>query len=183
MQFSQDVIQQLKQNNASAQEQVYRHCYSNFMKLCLRYTVDTDNANQILNDGFIKIFKQIHTYEPTGSFYGWMQTIMVRTAIDFYRKTKSLSTMYVEETILERRADVVDADAIHNMQFNELLKIVFGIPTAYRAVFNLFVFEKYSHKEIAELLNITERQSQDNLYKARELISLKINTKTILKHA
>lgn len=147
-----------------AQKVLYEEQYPKMMGICLRYAGNQDEALDILHEGFIKVFKNLHRYEPGTALSSWIRRIMVNTAIDYYRKvvrrrTEDLDTAYDLSTH--------DADALSQLTEQEILEAIQDLSPAYRAVFNLYILEGYSHKEIAELLNITESTSRSNLVKAR----------------
>jgi RNA polymerase sigma factor (sigma-70 family) len=134
------------------------------MGVCLRYSNNEDDALDILHEGFIKVFRNITKYQPGTSLSAWIRRIMVNTAIDFYRKNIRRRT---ED--LDQAYDIgsKDADAISQCTEKEILEAVQQLSPAYRAVFNLYVIEGYSHREIADILGVTESTSRSNLVKAR----------------
>ena len=141
------------------------------MAICLRYAGNKDDAVEILNDGFLKIFKQIQKYKPAyadnmASFKGWLRQIMVYTSIDHYRKNKNHSiNNYTSPDLLQIASSY--ETAIDNLSFAEILKAVHQLSPAYRTVFNLFVIDGLSHAEISKKLGIVEGTSKSNLSKAR----------------
>jgi len=147
-----------------AQKQLYEENYSLLMGVCLRYSGSRDDAMDILHEGFIKILTNIHRYQPGTSLIAWMRRIMVNTAIDYYRmqtrrRTDDLETAYDIQTH--------DPDALSKLTVQEIIKCIQQLSPAYRSVFNLYVIEGFSHKEIADILEITESTSRSNLVKAR----------------
>lgn len=147
-----------------AQKVLYEEHYPKMMGVCLRYAGNQDEAMDILHEGFIKVFKNLHRYEPGTSLNSWIRRIMVNTAIDYYRKMVR-RRMEDLETVYD--VCVTDADAMSQISEQEILQVIQELSPAYRAVFNLYVIEGYSHKEIADLLKITESTSRSNLVKAR----------------
>lgn len=159
-----DLIAACIQRERWAQKVLYEEQYPKMMGVCLRYAGSQDEALDILHEGFIKVFKNLHRYEPGTALSSWIRRIMVNTAIDYYRKvvrrrTEDLETAYDQS--------VNEADALSQLTEQEILAAVQNLTPAYRAVFNLYILEGYSHKEIADLLNITESTSRSNLVKAR----------------
>ena len=147
-----------------AQKQLYEDNYTLLMGVCLRYSSNQDDALDILHEGFIKILNNIHKYQPGTSLVAWMRRIIVNTAIDYYRmqtrrRTEDLDTAYNVQTN--------EPDALSKLTVQEIVKCIQRLSPAYRSVFNLYVVEGYSHKEIAETLEITESTSRSNLVKAR----------------
>ncbi|MEO1516050.1 MAG: RNA polymerase sigma factor [Bacteroidota bacterium] len=147
-----------------AQKLLYENHYSKMMGVCLRYSDNREDALDILHEGFIKVFRNIAKYQPGTSLNAWIRRIMVNTAIDFYRKNIRRRT---ED--LDQAYDISspDADAISQYTETEILEAVQTLSPAYRTVFNLYIIEGYSHKEIANMLGITESTSRSNLVKAR----------------
>ncbi len=173
-----DLIQACVNKERWAQKSLYESYYGNLMGVCLRYSNNREDALDILHDGFIKIFKHIEKYKPGTSLVAWMRRIMVNTAIDFYRKevrrrTENLDKVYNQQ--------IKGADAISQMSEQEVLEAVRSLTPSYRTVFNLYVIEGFSHKEIAKKLDITESTSRSNLVKARMKLKNIIKTKFI-KH-
>ena len=134
------------------------------MGVCLRYSNDQEEALDILHEGFIKVFKNIAKYQPGTSLSAWIRRIMVNTAIDYYRKSIRRRTEDIEQAY---GLSTTDADAVSQCTEKEILEAIQQLSPAYRAVFNLYVIEGYSHKEIAEMLDITESTSRSNLVKGR----------------
>jgi RNA polymerase sigma factor (sigma-70 family) len=147
-----------------AQKQLYEDNYTLLMGVCLRYSSNQDDALDILHEGFIKILNNIHKYQPGTSLVAWMRRIMVNTAIDYYRmqtrrRTEDLESAYNVQTN--------EPDALSKLTVQEIIKCIQRLSPAYRSVFNLYVVEGFSHKEIADILEITESTSRSNLVKAR----------------
>jgi RNA polymerase sigma-70 factor (ECF subfamily) len=147
-----------------AQKYIYEHYYAPMMNVCLRYAHNEDEAQDILHDGFIKIFRYIYMYQTGTSLQAWMRRIMVNTCIDHYRKEIRRKTENIEEafTLYD-----VGEDALDKMNAEEILGCLQQLTISYRSVFNLYVIEGYSHKEIGDILGITESTSRSNLVKAR----------------
>jgi RNA polymerase sigma-70 factor (ECF subfamily) len=158
-------------NSRESQKTIYSSFYGYAMTICQRYAGNYDDAVEILNDGFLKIFKEIHKYQPAysdtvASFKGWLRKIMVYTAIDHYRKIK--------KHLLNGQADPVtlqiaakEETGLDKLSYDEILKAVQQLSPAYRSAFNLFVMEGMSHEEISRHLGIAEGTSKSNLAKAR----------------
>ena len=147
-----------------AQKILYEEHYSKLMAICLRYANNEDDALDLLHEGFIKIFTHLHKYQQDTSLGAWMKRVMVNNCIDDYRKHTRRKT---EEINQAHELLSLDADAISQFTEKEILASIQKLPPAYRAIFNLYVIEGYSHKEIGERLNITESTSRSNLVKAR----------------
>ncbi len=160
----QDLLAACARQERWAQKILYEEFHRPMMGVCLRYSNHEEDARDILHEGFIKVFKHIGKFEPGTSLPAWMRRIMVNTAIDYYRKVIRRRTEDIEEAV---RLQSDDVDAVSQMSEAEILQAVQKLSFAYRAVFNLYVIEGYSHKEIADILNISESTSRSNLVKAR----------------
>ncbi len=166
------IIRGCIEGDRRSQQRLYEAYYGKMMAVCRRYARDNDEALDIFQEAFIKVFNNIHKYGDKGSFEGWIRRIMVNTAIDFIRRAKASGQM-VELT--DRHSDSMgnqdeeeDGDSIlGNVSYDELLKCVQNLSPAYKQVFNLYVVDGYQHQEIAEMLNISVGTSKSNLAKAK----------------
>jgi RNA polymerase sigma-70 factor (ECF subfamily) len=148
--------------------------YGSMMNVCLRYAKNPDDAVEILNAGYLKIFQNIHKYKGDGEFFaGWIRKLMVNTALDRIRFEKSRNNNTVPLNI-NTDSKHIENDAISQMAEGDLIKMIEELPHTSRSVFNLYVFENYNHKEIAEILSITESTSQWHLLNARRILMNKI---------
>ncbi len=148
--------------------------------VCLRYTQNKLDAEDILQDGFVKIFANIHQFENRGSFEGWMKMIVVNTALEYHRK-KKISFIDIDTSEIEFKES--NCDILSNLGFKELLYLIQQLPSGCKVIFNLYVFEQLTHKEIAEKLSISESTSKSQLARARQLLQDKIEPKKIItKH-
>ena len=147
-----------------AQQKLYEQHYSQMMGVCLRYSNNREDAQDILHEGFIKVFKNISKYQPGTSLSAWIRRIMVNTSIDFYRKAIRRRTEDLDQAY---QVSCNDADAVSVCGEKEILSAIQTLSPGYRTVFNLYVIEGYSHREIAQQLEITESTSRSNLVKAR----------------
>lgn len=139
--------------------------------VCLRYAQTTLEAEDILQNGFIKVFTKNHLYDGKGSLEGWVKRIMVNTAIESYRQSKNNFTDSIQE---QHENTVHSYFTSDNTSYKDLLKIIKELPLGYRTVFNLYAIEGYSHKEIAEMLNISEGNSKSQLSRARQVLQQKL---------
>ncbi|MCW3073410.1 MAG: polymerase sigma factor [Flaviaesturariibacter sp.] len=136
--------------------------------ICLRYTKNEEYAVEVLNNGFLKVFKNIQRYEPAqASLYTWIRTIVVRSCLDHLRAQQRMAT---HTELTEASEAHIPPEALSNMKAADLLKLVRQLPPATSAVFNLYVMEGYNHKEIGELLNITDGTSKWHLSTARKAL-------------
>ncbi|MBK8922042.1 MAG: RNA polymerase sigma factor [Saprospirales bacterium] len=159
-----NLITALTRQERWAQHQLYEQYYGKMMGVCLRYAGSRDEALDLLHEGFIKVFQNISRYKAGTSLTAWIRTIMVNTCIDYYRKTIRRRT---EDLAQAHYLSNDDPDALSHLTEQEILSAIHELSPAYRAVFNLYVVEGYSHKEIADALQITESTSRSNLVKAR----------------
>lgn len=150
-----------------AQELLYKRFYGRMMGLCLRYARDRDEASVMLNQGFFKVFESLERFDPDkGNLEGWVYRIVMHAAIDHYRAViRTARTEELDSVGMDQAAPV--ESALDRMAAEDLLRLVQKLTPAYRAVFNLYVIEGYSHPEIGELLGISEGTSKSNLSKAR----------------
>ena len=162
------LIQGCLEKNTKSQEQLYQIYATKLFSVCLKYSRSYAEAQDNLQDGFLIIFDKIEQYKFTGSFDGWAKRIMINHVLQQYRKT----------TFLELVNDVVDDSVVEidddNISLDFLLKIVQELPDRYRLVFNLYVLDDYSHKEIAEMLDISIGTSKSNLARAKMILKDKI---------
>ena len=159
-----------------ALKKLYEDHYSIMSPVCMRYANNNDDALDILHDGFIKVFNNLEKYQIGTSLVAWIKRIMVNTAIDYYRKETRRRTADLDQ-VVDLSSD--DPDVISSLSAEELLSSLQELSPAYRSVFNMYVIEGYSHKELADILGITESTSRSNLVKARhklkEIISARMN--------
>ena len=158
-------------NDRKAQEHLYKRFYKAMMTLCARYTKDHNDALEVLNDAFLKIFKQIGQYEAAkASLYTWMRKIVINTAIDFLRKQQVVHNM--EVLLAEGDDPGIENEAIQKMNGEELLKMIRQLPATTRLVFNLYAIDGFSHREIASLLGISAGTSRWHLSDARRQLKV-----------
>ncbi|MCW5900644.1 MAG: sigma-70 family RNA polymerase sigma factor [Flavobacteriales bacterium] len=177
-----ELIDGCLQEDRRAQQRVYELFYGKMMAVCLRYTKNTDQAKDILQDGFIKVFRSMDSFNRAGSFEGWIRRIMVNTAIDHFRRAKNSYLLLGEERSIEDFGDQDEEDVLAEENEEEtfdvkpadVINAMQKLTPAYRTVFNLYVFEELTHKEISEMLGINIGTSKSNLAKA------KINLKKLL---
>ena len=167
-----DIIKACIKGNRKAQKQLYQMFSDKMYGLCLRYAKDKDEAKDILQDGFIKVFLNLKQFNNKGSFEGWIRRIIVNTALERFRDKN-----YLFAVNMENNYDAGDYEYDHilsEIAANDLLKLVQELSPQYRTVFNLYAVEGYSHKEICKMLNIKEGTSKSNLSRAREILKEKI---------
>lgn len=165
----QELIEKCKQQNANAQSTLYKRYSGVLFGICLKYSPNRAEAEDNLQDAFITIFSRIEQYKGKGSFEGWIKRITVNTALQKYRKKKVFD--------ISNEAQIEDAEVEveqNNVPLDFLLKIIQELPDRYRLVFNLYVLDGYSHKEIAEMLGISDGTSKSNLARARMILKIKV---------
>lgn len=165
-----------QQGDMQARRTLYERYGGVLMAICLRYLGDRETAEDILHDGFLRIFQSIKqfTYQGEGSLKAWLSRVMVNEALGYLRK-KSVQTQ--QEVLMTEVPDMpdTDEDELSDIPHSVLMKFISELPDGYRTVFNLYVFEEKSHKEIAALLGITEHTSSSQFYRAKSLLIKKIN--------
>ena len=165
----QELIEKCKQQDAKAQETLYKKYSGVLFGICLKYSPNRAEAEDNLQDAFITIFGRIEQFQGKGSFEGWIKRITVNTALQKYRKKKVFdisNEQQIEDPEVEETGNVVPLDF--------LLKIIQELPDRYRLVFNLYVLDGYSHKEIANMLGISDGTSKSNLARARMILKTKV---------
>ena len=163
------LINDCKNDNRKAQEQLYRIYSPKLFAVCLKYSRNYAEAQDNLQDGFILIFKKIEQFSFKGSFDGWLKRVMINNVLQQYRNQTFLSL--VNEDVAEDYEVEIEED---NISMDYLLKIIQELPDRYRLVFNLYVIDGYSHAEIAEMLTINVGTSKSNLARARMILKEKI---------
>ncbi len=169
----QKLIQGCLAKNRDCQRKIYEVYGASMMALCLRYAKNREEAEEILQDGFVQVFNHIGQFKNTGSFEGWIRRIMINCALQKYR---SESGRFSQVPLLDDpNIQSQQMDQLDRLSEKELIRLIHNLPPACRMVFNLFVFEGMKHREIASLLNITEGTSKSNLSDARYRLKKQIN--------
>ena len=173
------IIQGCVNEEKSAQQHLYETYSPKMYYVCLRYARHASEAQDMLQDGFIKVFDNIGSFKSNGSFEGWIRRIVVNTALNYCRKP----SFKQEQIGIEDYQDtVVKSKAVSNLGEKELLALIQKLPDGYRMVFNLYVIEGYSHKEIGEVLNVTESTSRSQLAKSRKWMQNELEKLKITNH-
>ena len=167
-------------NERASQKKIYNSFYGYAMAICDCYANNEDDAIEILNDGFLKIFKEIHRYKPAyaneiNSFKGWLRKIMVYTAIDHFRKNKKHHVVG-ELDVAVTQPSAHEISGLDKVSYDEIIRFIQRLSPAYRTVLSLFIIEGFSHEEIAATLHISIGASKSNLARARQ------HLKTIFSH-
>ncbi len=164
------LIQECKKGNRKAQETFYNQFAPRMMGVCIRYSPDRDSANDLMQEGFIKVFYNLKEFKGTGSLEGWMRKIFINCALEKIRKSKF--TLQIQEI----PSDCEDSfpSAVEELTATEMLQLIQQLPEGYRIIFNLFAIEGFTHKEISEMLNISEGTSRSQYTRARQALQKKI---------
>lgn len=166
-----EIIEGCMRNERRSQEELFKLFYGKMIAVCMRYTSDKDTAQEVLQEGFIKIFDKLSLYDFQGSFEGWIRRIVANTAIDHIRKSKKNPILSDNDNdfVLGAENPMVEREESDLLELKGELAMdaIQQLSPAYRTVFNLYVIEDYSHREIAELLGISEGTSKSNLAKAK----------------
>jgi RNA polymerase sigma-70 factor (ECF subfamily) len=157
----------------AAQSEIYQLYADVLFGVCLKYSRNYEDAEDTLQDSFLTIFDKIKQYNNKGSFEGWLKRIAINTALQKYRKNTPLQ-LVKEVTDIEEVVEIDFEDK--NLDIEFLLNLIQELPDKYRLIFNLYVLDSYSHKEISEKLNISEGTSKSNLYRARKILKKKLET-------
>jgi RNA polymerase sigma-70 factor (ECF subfamily) len=162
-----DLIEGCIQGNRKMQYELYQRFSPKMYGVCLRYAANAEEAEDILQEGFIKVFKKMGSYRGDGSFEGWIRRIFVNTAIEHFRKKAYLQpiTEQEENTIEGKYLNVLD-----NLAEKDIIKLIQQLSPGYRTVFNMYVIEGYTHKQIADILNISEGTSKSQLSRAKLIL-------------
>lgn len=163
------------QNDRKQQELLYRMLAPKMLAVCIRYAKDKDEAQDILQEGFIKMFKNMHNYRGEGSLEGWIRRIMVHSAISRYRKAKA---MVLVDDFAEQNIPTGTSRNDNGLEAKELMQMVDELPSTYRSVFSMYAIEGYSHQEIGKSLGMSELLSRTTLHRARTVLKDKINKLT-----
>jgi len=173
MSITAEVFEQCLRNEPRGQEALYKAYAPSMFGICLRYASNRIEAEDILQEGFIRVFGNLATVRSVEKFDAWISRVMVNTAINYY----TAQLKYQNEVSLknDKEEATIPEDALSKLSYNELLKILQGIPAGYRTVFNLYVIEGYNHREIGEMLGIAENTSKTQLFKAKHTMKKILN--------
>ena len=172
MYSEEELIDRCLQNNSRAQESFYRRFAPKMYGVCLRFAKNKMEADDILQEGFIKVYINLNTFRNEGSLEGWIRRTIVNTAINYYKK----NAKYLKDIEIEKAEIMLNMNegALDKISVKELLSLIRKLPSGYRMVFNLNVMEGYTHKEISQLLDISENTSKSQLSRARQTLQRKL---------
>lgn len=160
------LVKKCLENDPLAQKQLFDSFSRKMMGVCIRYSQDQEEAQDVLQMGFIKVFEKLHMYSSEGSLEGWIRKVIVNTALDNIRKNKKFNDN-VELEKVDFQLENYSESGLDALSAKDLLKIIQQMPTGFRTVFNLYAIEGYSHKEIAEQLNISVSTSKSQYSRAK----------------
>lgn len=167
-----DLLEGCKRGERKCQEHLYKMQASRMMGVCMRYAKDRFEAEDMLQMGFVKVFQKIKEFRGEGSFEGWIRRIMVNNAIEIYRKNQRALTLVDIDEVYDEPQVTFD---MNGLETKDLLRLIQQLAAGYRVVFNMYIIEGYSHKEIAETLGISEGASKSQLSRARSILKEKLN--------
>lgn len=170
--FDLQLIESCRKGDRASQKAIYDRLASRMFPICIRYAGDRESAQDILQDGFITLFTKLEDFKGDGSFEGWARRIFVTTALMYLRKKDVLKMSDELELARGLKADTVTQT--QNLGYKELMELIMTLPPGFRTVFNLYALEGYSHKEIGEMLGISETTSRTQLSRARIWLQNKI---------
>ncbi len=161
-----ELVKNCMEGKREAQKLLFERYAGKMLTVCKRYFDNTEEAEDALQEGFIKVFEKLHQWQASGPLGGWIRTVMVNTALTHLRSSKK----WKDSTDIEAAGDIssTEMDALGSMSADELLQLIASMPVGYRTVFNLFAIEGYAHKEIAEMLNISENTSKTQYLKSKD---------------
>lgn len=179
------ILKQCLKKDRRAQFKLYQYCYPFLMSICFRYQKQHEDAEALLNEGFLKVLLNLSAFDFERDFNAWAAAIMIRTAIDRYRAEKK----YNSSTDLENQDSTMEREAVNHQNLNqaqemtatEVKEFIFSLPKDLRMVFNLYEMEGFKHKEIAKMLDISERSSKRHLKKAKSILKNKLAQNAYLK--
>ena len=163
-----------KNRDREAQRALYNEYSRKMYAICLRYMSDEDSAKDLLQDGFIKIFSSIESFQGKGSFEGWIKRIFVNLALETIRKQKNIFSCPDDMQVLPDVVDDTTDDEMYKISETELLRMIKELPKGYSTIFNLYAVEDLSHKEIADMLGINEGTSRSQYVRARKILQEKV---------
>lgn len=155
------------------QEHLYKQFAPKMYAVCLRYASNPDDAQDLLQEGFIKIFRNLSKFRKEGSFEGWVRRVFVNTAIEHYRKKININSIGDKE---ERAIEDNNFNVLDRLAEKDIVQLIQELSPGYRSVFNLYVIEGYAHREIGEILGISEGTSKSQLARAKAILQKKVET-------
>lgn len=176
----QELVAACKENNPKAQKILFEMYAGKMLAVCARYCPCMEDAKDAMHDGFIKIFKQIHTFKGDSKLQTWMTRLMIYTAIDHFKKSIKWNYYDTDEDVYLAAGTEISEETYYseeNLNLNDLYAIIRGLPDGYKVVFNLYAIDGFTHKQIAEKLGVSEGTSKSQLARARKLLQKLVKEK------
>lgn len=167
-----DLINGCLKGDSRMQEALYQRFAPKMYAVCLRYANNADDAQDLLQEGFIKVYRNLGKYRGDGSFEGWIRRIFVNTSIEYFRKKSAVLTGLSERE--EKTIEDADISALDQLAEQDIIRFIQELSPGYKTVFNLYVIEGYSHREIADMLGISEGTSKSQLARAKGILQKKV---------
>lgn len=165
------LVEGCRKKDRQSQRRLYERYFETMSFVCFRYAKDRDIAHDLVHEGFIKVFKNIHSFQNKGSLEGWIRRVMVNVCLDYLRREKRFAG---EVPITEAAESSIDEDAVSNLEAEYILEKIGELPDPLRTVFNLYIIEGYPHKEIAKLMGFGASTSRAYLTEARKILKKKL---------
>jgi len=172
------LIERCRDGDGKAMRYLYEHYADKMLGVCYRYVNDRDTARDLLHDGFITVFTKISDFRGEGAFEGWLRRIFVNTTLGYLRKNAGLHDSRQVDDLFDLKEE--SASVLEKMSAEELLEMIGQMPTGYRTVLNLYAVEGYSHKEIADLLNISENTSRSQYARAKNYLQKSLKESEVI---
>ncbi|AXE20934.1 RNA polymerase subunit sigma-70 [Runella rosea] len=178
-----ELLEGCLKNDRKCQELLYKQFYGYAMGVCMRYVPNREEALEVVNDGFLKIFQKVQMYDAEKPFKIWLRRIMINTALDHYRQNVKFQHN-TDLSVAENTIAAADSDNVYStLAHEDLIELIQQLTPSYRTVFNLYVIDGYSHEEIAQRLGISEGTSKSNLARARENLRVMLSKKKSNEYA
>jgi RNA polymerase sigma factor (sigma-70 family) len=177
-----EIILGCQHQEPKAQQMLYQRYAARVMGVCVRYADSKDDAKDMFQESFIRVFKSIDKLQNRAVFEGWLKRLVVNTALTYLQKNKKYQTQLNEEVLIETTENEDYRQILANFSRDDLVKLINRLPTGYRTVFNLYVIEGYAHQEIAEILQTSETNSKNQLMKAKRALQKMINEQNLYEN-
>ena len=168
--FQQNILARCKSGERMAQQQLYEHFKGKMFAVCLRYANSRQDAEDVLQEGFVKVFRDLHQYRGEGNFEGWLRRVIVNVALQHLRKQKGGFEFEALENVAHKMSDADDSVFDEGEKAAALIKLMQKMPTGFRTVLNLYVLEEYSHQQISDELGISVGTSKSQLNRAKAFL-------------
>jgi RNA polymerase sigma-70 factor, ECF subfamily len=171
-----NILAACKRGDAMAFDALYHRFAPKMLVVCTRYARDRDEAKDLLQDGFIRVFDQLHTFRGEGSLEGWIRRVIVSVGLANYQKNSKIrnQTFDIDSSFSDDNQPFMAEEITSQIAYSEMLLMIQDLPPAYKMAFNLYVFEGFKHHEIAQKLNISEGTSKSNLFQAKRILQERI---------